>query len=257
MSAVKLAVATQGAGPQLTLVPGWGLGAGAWRLPAHLLAQHFTVHVVDLPGHGASPPAPGATLADLADALAATLPPRAMVCGWSLGAMAAMLTAQRHPRRIARLALVGATASFIQRDSWPDALPPTQLDAFQAALAADPAALRKQFSSLIHQGDTRMKDAIRALRGCLDETPDAAALAQGLDWLATTDLRPILSDIHQPTLLIHGDADPLMPVTAARRLVQTLPDATLLEYAGSAHAPFAADPLRFVADVTAFAGVAG
>ncbi|GAB2181944.1 pimeloyl-ACP methyl ester esterase BioH [Denitratisoma sp. agr-D3] len=259
---LSLAVNSQGQGPQLTLVHGWGLGSGAWALVSHLLAKHFTVHNVDLPGYGASPPAPGASLEDLADALAATLPPRAMVCGWSLGALVCLMAAQRHPDKIARLVLVGATASFVQREGWLEALPPAQLAAFMDGLAADPAALLKQFASLIHQGDAHMREAIRALRGCLAGAEgglpaDPASLRAGLALLGESDLRPLLSALRQPVLLIHGAADPLMPLAAAERLQDRLPTATLSVFADSAHAPFASDPLRFVRELTDFAGVGG
>jgi len=259
---LRLAVTSQGLGPQLTLVPGWGLGSGAWALVSHLLAKHFAVNTVDLPGYGTSVTAPEASLDDLADALADTLPPRAMVCGWSLGAMICLKAAQRHPRKVARLVLVGATASFVQRDGWPEALPPAQLEQFMAGLAADPAALLKQFSSLIHQGDTNMREAIRALRGCLANAPgglpaDADSLRDGLELLGSSDLRPLLREVDQPVLLVHGSADPLMPLAAAERLQKTLPSAQLEVFTSSAHAPFASDPLRFVAEVCRFAGVGG
>ena len=258
---LRLATISQGQGPQLTLVHGWGLGSGAWGLVSHLLARHFNVHTLDLPGYGASESAMTATLDDLADALAETLPPRAMVCGWSLGALVCLRAARRHPRKIARLVLVGATASFIQREGWDEALPNAQLDQFMAGLAADPAALLKQFSSLIHQGDANMREAIRALRGCLTNAPeglpaDAGSLRTGLQLLADTDLREELRDVAQPVLLIHGRVDPLMPVTAGERLHQLLPAAELVVFDGSAHAPFASDPLRFVREVCRFAGVA-
>lgn len=255
---MKLAVTTQGQGPQLSLVHGWGLGSSAWALVAHLLAKHFSVHTVDLPGYGASPAAADATLEMLADALADTLPPRAMVCAWSLGALIALKAAQRHPRKIARLVLVGATASFVQREGWQQALPEAQLNRFLADLDADPAALLKQFSSLIHQGDARMRDAIRALRGCLaDGAPaDPGSLRAGLEMLGSTDLRTMLGEVTQPILLIHGAADPLMPVAAAEALATAFDDARLSVFETSAHAPFASNPLRFVREVCDFAGVA-
>lgn len=256
---MKLAVTAQGQGPQLTLVHGWGLGSGAWSLVAHLLAKHFSVQVVDLPGYGASPADDG-SLDDLADALADTLPPRAMVCGWSLGALVALRAAQRQPRKIARLVLVGATASFVQREGWPAALPSSQLAGFLAALEADPAALLKQFSALIHQGDARMREAIRATRNCLADAPgglpaDPASLKSGLELLGSTDLRSCLIEVQQPVLLIHGSVDPLMPLGAAEALRDALPDSRLSVFDDSAHAPFASDPLRFVREVCAFAGV--
>lgn len=261
---LRLAAANQGQGPQLTLVHGWGLGSGVWGLVSHLLAKHFSVHTLDLPGYGASAAATTATLDDLADALAETLPPRAMVCGWSLGALVCLRAARRHPRKIARLVLMGATASFVQREGWAEALPPTQLDQFMAGLAADPAALLKQFSSLIHQGDANMREAIRALRGCLTNPINAASglpadtdsLRTGLQLLADTDLRGELREVAQPVLLIHGRVDPLMPVAAGERLQRLLPTAELVVFDGSAHAPFASDPLRFVREICRFAGVA-
>jgi len=256
----SLTVHSQGQGPQLTLVHGWGLGSGAWGLVSHLLAKHFTVHTVNLPGYGDAPAAPDASLDDLADALADTLPPRAMVCGWSLGALVSLQAARRQPRKIARLVLVGATASFVQREGWSEALPVTQLDNFMAGLAADPAALLKQFGSLIHQGDANMREAIRALRGCLIGAPnglpaDPATLRAGLEVLGNSDLRDTLPAVSQPVLLVHGAADPLMPLAAGQRLQNSLPEASLSVFANSAHAPFASDPLRFVAEVCQFAGV--
>lgn len=254
---MSLAVTSQGQGQQLTLVHGWGLGSGAWALVAHLLAKHFSVQIVDLPGYGNSPAQTQASLDDLADALADTLPPRAMVCAWSLGALVALKAAQRHPRKIARLVLVGATASFVQRDGWGHALPVAQLEQFLSDLDTDPAALLKQFSALIHQGDAHMRDAIRALRGCLAEglPADAASLRAGLEMLGSTDLRTMLEDVSQPVLLIHGAADPLMPLGAGEALAAALDDARLSIFETSAHAPFASDPLRFVREVCAFAGV--
>ncbi len=254
---MTLAVHTWGEGPQITLVHGWGLGRDAWSVAGHLLGKHFTVHRVDLPGYGDSPAQPDATLDDIADALADTLPPRSMLCGWSLGAMVCMAAAVRHPRKVARLVLVGATASFLQREGWEDGLPAAQLEAFQSGLAEDPAALLKQFSNLIHVGDAQARQAVRALRGCLaDGLPaDPDTLRTGLDLLASSDLRPLLDHIAQPTLLIHGSADPLMPVGAGERLLERLPSARLQIFEGNAHAPFASDPIAFVAAVAAFAGV--
>ncbi len=42
--------------------------------------------------------------------------------------------------------------------------------------------------------------------------------------------------IAQPSLLIHGEHDALMPIAAARRLAQALPRARLETLAGSGHA---------------------
>lgn len=252
---MSLAIHTIGDGPNLTLVHGWGLGRGALGNIAQALGEHFTVNCVDLPGYGDSPSIEAPGIEAIADALAETLPPRAMLCGWSLGAMICLVCAARHPRLVARLVLVGANASFVARTGWLEGMPEAQLGEFRAAVETDSAQSLKRFASLIHQGAEQPREAQRYLGA--DEVPVAsdAALLASLDLLAQSDLRPLLDDVQQPVLLVHGDADPIMPLAAAEQLMMRLPDARLEVFGGSAHAPFASDPARFVDSVRRFAGM--
>jgi len=103
-----------GAGPDLALIHGWGLGSSVWQPLIAALSRTWRVHLVDLPGYGdSSAGSPDFTQAarDLIDAL----PDPVTLCGWSLGAMLAMRAALLVPQRVAALLLVGATASFTQR----------------------------------------------------------------------------------------------------------------------------------------------
>ncbi len=251
---MSLAIHSNGDGPNLTLVPGWGLGSGALSNLAQALGQHFTVNRVDLPGYGDSPALEGKSIEQVADALAATLPPRAMLCGWSLGAMICMACAARHPRRVARMVLIGATATFVARPGWDEALAEEQVASFRSDLLQDSAQLLKRFASLIHLGANQPLDAQRFLAS---EAPvaDVGALLASLDLLTSADLRDLLPEIHQPVLLAHGQSDVLMPLAAAERLQMQLQDAQLDVYRGSAHAPFATDTARFVDSVCRFAGL--
>jgi pimeloyl-[acyl-carrier protein] methyl ester esterase len=252
---MSLAEYSVGDGPNLTLVHGWGLGAEAWQPVVPLLADFFTVHVIDLPGYGASPGIAENTLESLADALAESLPPRAMLCGWSLGAMVCMACAARHPRKVARMVLASGTASFVQRDGWPEALPRGQLDQFVAQLGDDPAALIRHFTTLMHHGDVHARELVRAMRQREGLPADVATLRAGLALLGDADLRHLATEVLQPTLLVHGSEDPLMPGAAAQRLARLLYEGSVDMFEGSAHAPFASDPARFVDAVSGFAGV--
>ena len=185
-----------------------------------------------------------------AAAIAAALPPGCTLCGWSLGALlalhAARLLPPLAPQRVARLILCGATPSFVERDGWPQAQPPALLDRFDEALADDAAATLKRFIALFNQGDRQARAITRTLTRALADGPaDNATLARGLDWLRRVDLRATVKTIAQPTLVIHGDADPLMPLAAAHWLADALPQARLEVFAGAAHAPFISDRERF------------
>ncbi|MBI4741141.1 MAG: alpha/beta fold hydrolase [Betaproteobacteria bacterium] len=260
MSPLRSRIVGQGA--DLALVHGWGLGSAAWAPVVDALAQHCRVHLVDLPGYGEAGTDAGADFGNLARRLIASLPPGVTLCGWSLGGMLALQAALLAPEHIARLVLVAATPSFTQRADWSAGQPPALLDAFQLALGDHPKAALQRFVALLNQGDAQARAIGRTLIAGLSasQLPDSEALAQGLGFLREIDLRldlrPQIASAHTPTLLIHGDCDPLMPLAAAQWLAEHLPNSRLEVFAGAAHAPFLNDPERFAARVLNFCDAA-
>lgn len=251
---MSLALHSNGDGPNLMLVHGWGLGSDAFDNLAVALGGSFTVNRVDLPGYGGSERIDALSIEAVADALAETLPPRSMLCGWSLGAMVCLACAARHPRLVARMVLIGATASFVVRDAWQEAMTEQQLADFRTGLLTDSEQQLKRFASLIHLGAARPREAQRYMQTRLPRAQDDVLL-DSLDLLANSDLRELLRHVAQPVLLVHGAADPLMPVAAAQRLHTLLANAELEVFEHAAHAPFADDPARFVDSVKRFAGI--
>ncbi|MEF8715145.1 MAG: alpha/beta fold hydrolase [Accumulibacter sp.] len=234
--------------PDLALVHGWGLGRAVWQTLLAPLSRSCRVYPVDLPGYGQLP-ASGADFTETARNLIDALPASVILCGWSLGAMLAMRAALLAPQRVAGLVLVGATASFIQRDDWQQAQAPELLDSFSESIRQQPEQALQRFVGLLNQGDGQARALGRTLRAGLrtGRLPDPETLRRGLDWLRDIDLRSLLPKIATPSLLIHGDQDPLNPLAAAKALAQVMPNARLAVFAGAAHAPFLADPDRFVA----------
>lgn len=247
--------------PDLALIHGWGLGHTVWQPVLPLLAPRFDVHVLALPGYAApetledDQPAQDAVQAatsftEAAAALVEALPENCIVCGWSLGGMLALqaaLLAAQCQKTLRGLILIGSTPSFTQRADWPHAQPSTLLDAFNDAVAKDPASTLQRFIASLNQGDTQARSLGRTLFKQLQATPlpDTATLLVGLDWLRDVDLRRHVAAINLPTLLVHGEHDALMPFPAARWLQEQLPDSRLEVFAGAAHAPFLNDPQRF------------
>ena len=246
----------QGAGlesakPNLVLIHGWGLGPIAWRDALPALEARFNVLPLALPGYGEAVPAgnggPYPAFDETAANLASDLPEGAFVCGWSLGAMLALQIASMAPQRLAGLILVGGTPSFVQRRDWQSAQPPALLDTFCSAIAHDAAGTLQRFVALLNQGDTQARAIGRALNRLLPSAPlaDTATLLAGLGWLRDVDLRERIAAVTTPTLLIHGERDPLMPLAAGQWLAATLSDARLAVIPGAAHAPLPQRPGEF------------
>jgi len=230
----------------LVFLPGWCLGRGPLQAAATALAGE----ILDLPGYGQAPLITDfdAAVADIA----ARLPTGCTLAGWSLGAQLALAIAARAPEKVGRLILVAGTVSFVQRADWPHAMPPDMLAEFAAGIAADAEAMLPRFVGGFNRGDAKGKEVTRQLLELADPRPATNVLLSGLDWLREVDLHADAPRVLAPTLLIHGAADPLMPLAAAEALAALMPGARLDAFADCAHAPFISRPADFVARLQAF-----
>jgi pimeloyl-[acyl-carrier protein] methyl ester esterase len=249
-----LHIEVRGTGPDLVLLHGWGLHGGLFRSLADRLAPYFRLHLVDLPGHGRSVmPEGDYTLESVATYIANHVPSDAAWLGWSLGGRVALMAAI-NGAPISKLILIGANPAFIQRDDWPHGMPAAELQQFADALTNDYKATLQRFLAVQSRGSEKGREELRALREDLfaHGEPHPAALAGGLEILRSADLRALLADILQSTLVIHGERDTLAPLAAAQFTAQQLPNATLLAIPGAGHAPFISHPDEVVAALLEF-----
>ena len=245
-----------GTGRPLLMLHGWGMHAGVWDDCAGPLAARFRVIRPDLPGHGLSAPqGPSCGLAELARACLPLLEEDSLVLGWSLGGLVALELARLAPEGVAGLVLVGATPRFAAGADWPHGMAPALLAAFRTQLAEDAPRTLQRFLALQVRGDEAGRGLLRRLQAIAAQapSPDPAALASGLAILEESDLRPALAEINCPALLIHGEADALVPVAAAEHLATTLPRARLHRLAHTGHAPFLSRSGDFLRCLEAFA----
>jgi pimeloyl-[acyl-carrier protein] methyl ester esterase len=241
--AARVHVESVGAGAPLVLLHGFAMHGGLFGPLLPMLARAHRVHVVDIPGHGHSPPIPRFGLAPLADAVDAAVAEVAGpidVLGWSLGGQIALQWALAEPRRVRRLILVATTPSFVRRDGWPHAMTAETLARFGDELGVSYRLTLQRFLALQVHGSEEGRVALAHLRRHLFERgePSAAALADALALLQRADLRPILPLVATPTLVIGGERDALVPIEATRALSAALPDARHVTIEGAAHAPF-------------------
>jgi pimeloyl-[acyl-carrier protein] methyl ester esterase len=234
-----LHVSVRGAGPALVLLHGWAMHGEVFDALARRLEARFTLHLVDLPGHGRSrdstlPLAPEA----LADALAARLPP-ALWLGWSLGGLVALALAQRHPARVHGLAMVCASPRFVRGDDWPEGMDAAIFHRFANDLSRDYRLAVDRFLLLETQGSDHAREELRALRALVfaHGEPSEARLREGLAVLEGSDLRAGLAGLRMPSSWIAGRRDRLVSPAAMQRAAAAC-DGRFVEVAHGGHAPF-------------------
>jgi pimeloyl-[acyl-carrier protein] methyl ester esterase len=248
-------VRVEGAGPALVLLHGWAMHSGLFAPLADALRRHYTLHLVDLPGHGrARTDERPFALAPVAAGLAAMLP-RAIWLGWSLGGLVALQAAQAHPWRVRGLAMLAAPPRFCRGADWPAGMDPAVFEQFAADLDRDYAGTLDRFLALEAQGSDHMRAELRTLRQQVHAVGDPAprALAEGLAILHDADLREGLPRLAMPSLWIGGRRDRLVAPAAMQAAAASAPGATHVEIAGAGHAPFLTHADAVVAALAAFA----
>lgn len=230
-----------GQGPKLVMLHGWSMHSAVWHDLADSLAKHFTLYLVDLPGHGQSEWQDNALDLDvLIGNLANELPIRAYYLGWSLGGLVSIDFADRFPDRVQKLILMSATPCFVKIDDWLNAMDESVFKAFADNLEDDQATTLQRFLLLQARGSDHSRDTIRTLTEQLtiEKPPVAAALQAGLKLLIETDMRAQFASLQCPVKMILGDRDTLIPkqmLDDAKQLNPKLETHLLL---GAGHAPF-------------------
>lgn len=223
------------AGPPLVLLHGLAGSHRWWRYVLPALARRFEVVVPELVGFGGSRPAPRQPdmpgMASVVDEwLVRNGLERTDLIGHSMGGEVAIHLAAGRPERIRRLVLVSAAG--IPRDVSAGAA---------ARLATELTRLRawgrRSFVATIGV------DALRA---------GPFTLYRTLRHLLADDVRPLLPQVRQPTLLLWGANDPITPVRDAHVMRAALPNARLHVVAGASHNVMADRPEEFVRVVVDF-----
>ncbi len=159
-------------------------------------------------------------------------PDRATLIGWSAGAQIALEAALAAPERVKGLVLISAAARLTSHDEY-DGVAPRALRAMKRKMDSNREdVVRDFFANCIapRVDESAVADLCRQAGEI-----DTAALAEGLDYLARTDLRAKLESVTAPALVIHGDADMVVPPSCGKYLAGELPSATFIAVQGAGH----------------------
>jgi non-heme chloroperoxidase len=143
-------------------------------------------------------------------------------------------------RRVSKAALLGAIPPFLLKtDDNPEGVDQSVFDGIRAAVVADRPAYFKSFLDDFYNvdvlGGTRISEqAWQASFNVAVAASPYAADACVPTWL--TDFRADLPKIDVPTLLVHGDADRILPFdSTAKRLPGLIADLKLVVVEGGPH----------------------
>ncbi len=232
-------------GPTLLLLHGLGASSFSWRHNLTPLARHFQVLAVDLPGHGRSPASldadyhQEALARGIMDFLQRRGIRKAAVAGNSLGGGLALMLARDYPERVEALILL-APAVALRRVPWlfyPLRLPGLGLMA--AALMGPwiiPLALRLAY----HRPQLITPEVVAGYAAPYRELSRRLALRRICRQLQVppwSEIEALLSKIHQPTAIVWGEEDRILPVAQAAWLKARLPQAELRLLPEIGHAP--------------------
>jgi 3-oxoadipate enol-lactonase len=247
----------RGHGQPLILIPGLGASRLSWAGQVEGLSQHFRVLTIDNRDAGDSALAAGQyTIADLADDVARLVTQLQLsqvnVMGWSMGGAIAQEVIDRHPAIVSRLALIATTAGG--RAHVPPA-PSIGALLMRSDTESVEARVRRTYPHLTAPGYMEAHPAdldFIVYAQQIKEMSTASYRRQLTAMLGWPGLGDRLSRIAVPTLIIHGNQDPLIPYPNGQYLAAHIRGAELLTYDGVGHLPPIEAKDRFRDDVVAF-----
>jgi non-heme chloroperoxidase len=237
----------QGAGQPVVLIHGFPLGGRSWeKQTVALLEAGYRVITYDRRGFGqSSQPTTGYdydTFAADLDRLMTELNLRDVILvGFSMGTGEVTRYLGRYGSdRVSRAVLMGVVPPFLkQTDDNPEGLQAEAVDGIVETIKQDRLAYLTAFFQ-----DFYNLDELLGTRISEEVVRDSWNVAAGAGAVATyscpptwiTDFRDDLPKIDVPTLVVHGDADRILPIGAtARRLPTLIADCELVEIPGAPH----------------------
>jgi pimeloyl-ACP methyl ester carboxylesterase len=225
-----------GEGPeQLLILHGWGRSLAEWRETAQFCAQKYTVTIVDFPGFGSSDePDYAWDTYDYAECVHDFLMKMGLrnvtIMGHSFGGRIATILAAEHAELVAKIVLVDAGGIEIKSMR-------IRLLRFVYTVCIKPfrKLLGKKFRNRFGSADYRVLSGV--MRGVFKK-------------VVNQDLRHLFGEIKQPTVVLWGSNDQVLPVSYTKVYKKEIPQSVVRIVWGADHSPYMSGKKDFFAIVT-------
>jgi pimeloyl-ACP methyl ester carboxylesterase len=234
----QLAFERRGKGNPLVLIHGYPLEHTIWDQTARLLENDFELILPDVRGFGGSTALSTTySMADMAEELSAMLGhlkiEKAAFAGHSMGGYIALEFAKKFPGRVSGMALVSsqivADSEERKQGRYKTAV---EVDRTGVGIVAD--AMTDKLSP-----NQSVRDVVRPMIKRQSKSGVMGALKAMAE---REDSTALFSTFKFPVVVLHGEADELIPVERAREAKAVLPQANLLELQGVGHMPMMEAP---------------
>ena len=236
-----------GAGQPVTFSHGWPLSADAWDAQMMFLGQNgYRVIAHDRRGHGRSAQSWEGNdmntyaddLAELMDAL--NLADATMVGHSTGGGEVARYLGRHGSKRVSKAVLISAVPPLMLKTPQnPGGLPMKAFDEIRAGVLADRSQFFMDLTTPFYgynKPDAKISQGVRDSFWMQSMQASIKGVYDCIKAFSETDFTEDLKKIDVPTLILHGDADQIVPIDDAGRLsVKLIKNAALKVYAGAPH----------------------
>lgn len=240
---IDIAYVRRGKGAPLVLIHGYPLDHTIWDEIGPLLEKEFDLIIPDLRGFGESGVMESdnsiiSYATDIAGLLSHLKIKKAGVAGHSMGGYVALAFAREFPERVSGLAMVSSQTVADTPETRENRLS-TAKQVMEKGVGVVVESMTPKLST-----DKRVQDYAKHLIG--NQQPKGISTA--LNAMAgRPDSTELFATFKLPVLIIHGDADLLIPVKRGREMKAALPSAQYFELAGLGHMAMMEKP-KAVAD---------
>lgn len=246
---LELATTVQGSGPPVVVLHGLLGRARNWLTIARGLERHWTVHLVDLRNHGASPWSDEAGYAAMAADVAALIEQRVggrtRLLGHSMGGKVAMTLALARPELVERLIVVDI-APVTYRQGYEDYI--------RAMQAVDLAAARKRadvdaaLAAAVPEPGMRgfLLQNLESADGRFRWQPNLAALLRAMGEIGSFPNELAGRIYAGPSFALRGERSDYIDAAGEAALRRLFPAIEILTVPGAGHWPHAEQPAAFL-----------